>query len=131
MSLNDHGAISGSVISSKEASIFRVTALIMSLLFTFEFCTVLVDTLMPKLKAQFALSYTDVMLIRFFLRILYFSLSASRTISRIGYLQSITLGLSILEGLKATTDFRFFPYRTQFDLYKIGEDSNGLLKEII
>lgn len=88
------------------------------------------DTLIPKLKALFALSYAEVMLIQFFLRILYFSLPASRMISRIGYLQSITLGLSILDGLKATTDFRFFPYRTHFDLYKIGEDSNGLLKEI-
>ncbi len=37
---------------------------------------------------------------------------------------------AVLDGLKAKTDFRFLPDRTHFDLYKIGEDRNGLLKEI-
>jgi pimeloyl-ACP methyl ester carboxylesterase len=37
---------------------------------------------------------------------------------------------AVLDGLKAKTDFRFLPDRTHFDLYKIGEDRNGLLKAI-
>ncbi|MES2047102.1 MAG: alpha/beta hydrolase-fold protein [Pseudomonadota bacterium] len=37
---------------------------------------------------------------------------------------------AVLDGLKAKTDFRFLPDRTHFDLYKIGEDRGGLLKQI-
>ena len=37
---------------------------------------------------------------------------------------------AVLEGLKAKTDFRFLPDRTHFDLYKLGEDQHGLLKQI-
>lgn len=37
---------------------------------------------------------------------------------------------AVLDGLKAKTDFRFVPDRTHFDLYKLGEDQHGLLKQI-
>ncbi len=36
----------------------RLLTLMMSMFFAFGFCTVLVDTLVPKFKAMFALSYT-------------------------------------------------------------------------
>lgn len=36
----------------------------------------------------------------------------------------------VLDGLKATSDFRFLTERTHFDLYKVGEDRDGLLKQI-
>jgi len=36
-----------------------------ALLFAFGFCTVLVDTLIPRLEAIFHLSYTEVMLTQF------------------------------------------------------------------
>lgn len=37
---------------------------------------------------------------------------------------------AVLDGLKAKTDFRFLAERTHFDLYKVGGDQNGLLKQI-
>jgi len=43
----------------------RLIPLAMALFFAFGFCTVLVDTLTPKLKGMFALSYTEVMLTPF------------------------------------------------------------------
>lgn len=36
----------------------------------------------------------------------------------------------VLDGLHAHTEFRFIPDRTHFDLYKIGDDPYGLLKQI-
>ena len=52
-------------IKPGETSALKVISLVMSLFFAFGFCTVLVDTLIPKLKALFALSYTEVMLTQF------------------------------------------------------------------
>ena len=76
----------------------KVIPLVMSLFFAFGFCTVLVDTLIPKLKALFSLSYTEVMLTQFCFFGAYFivSLPASRLVSRLGYFESVTLA-SILE----------------------------------
>ncbi|HEY8023092.1 MAG TPA: sugar MFS transporter [Burkholderiaceae bacterium] len=76
----------------------KVIALVMSLFFSFGFCTVLVDTLIPKLKALFSLSYTEVMLTQFCFFGAYFivSLPASRLVSRLGYFESVTLGLGIM-----------------------------------
>ncbi|HEY8024279.1 MAG TPA: sugar MFS transporter [Burkholderiaceae bacterium] len=76
----------------------KVIALVMSLFFAFGFCTVLVDTLIPKLKALFSLSYTEVMLTQFCFFGAYFivSLPASRLVSRLGYFESVTLGLAIM-----------------------------------
>ena len=78
----------------------KVIALVMSLFFAFGFCTVLVDTLIPKLKALFSLSYTEVMLTQFCFFGAYFivSLPAARLVSRLGYLESVTLGLAIMAG---------------------------------
>ncbi|MGH7022682.1 MAG: alpha/beta hydrolase [Caulobacteraceae bacterium] len=37
---------------------------------------------------------------------------------------------AVLDGLGARSDFRFLPGRTHFDLYQVGDDPRGLLKEI-
>ena len=37
---------------------------------------------------------------------------------------------AVLNGLGARSDFRFLPGRTHFDLYTVGDDRQGLLKEI-
>jgi enterochelin esterase-like enzyme len=37
---------------------------------------------------------------------------------------------AVLDGLHARSDIRFFPGRTHFDLYKIGDDRMALLKQI-
>jgi FHS family L-fucose permease-like MFS transporter len=73
-------------------------ALVMGLFFAFGFCTVMVDTLIPKLKATFSLSYAEVMLTQFCFFGAYFivSLPASWLLARIGYLQSATVGLVMM-----------------------------------
>jgi FHS family L-fucose permease-like MFS transporter len=70
----------------------------MSLFFAFGFCTVLVDTLIPKLKAMFHLSYAEVMLTQFcfFLAYLVISAPAGWLITRIGYLRGVTVGLLVM-----------------------------------
>ena len=90
----------GANSSAAPASSHKVIALVMSLFFAFGFCTVLVDTLIPKLKALFSLSYTEVMLTQFCFFGAYFivSLPAARLVSRLGYLESVTLGLAIMAG---------------------------------
>ena len=72
--------------------------LMMSLFFAFGFCTVLVDTLIPKLRAMFALSYAEVMLTQFCFFGAYFLVSApaGALIRRIGHLRGIALGLTVM-----------------------------------
>ena len=76
----------------------RLLPVMMSLFFAFGFCTVLVDTLVPKLKAMFSLSYTEVMLTQFCFFAAYFiiSIPAGWLLTRIGYLKGITLGLAVM-----------------------------------
>ena len=76
----------------------RVIGLVMALFFAFGFCTVLVDTIIPKLKATFALSYAEVMLTQFCFFGAYFlvSLPAAWLHSRIGYLQGVAVGLLLM-----------------------------------
>jgi FHS family L-fucose permease-like MFS transporter len=76
----------------------RLLALMMSMFFAFGFCTVLVDTLVPKFKAMFSLSYTEVMLTQFSYFGAYFVVSAPAgwLVSRIGYLRSMVAGLVVM-----------------------------------
>jgi FHS family L-fucose permease-like MFS transporter len=73
----------------------KLLALMMSMFFAFGFCTVMVDSLIPKFKAMFALSYAEVMLTQFCFFGAYFIISAPAgwLMSRIGYLRGITAGL--------------------------------------
>lgn len=78
----------------------RLLPLAMMLFFAWGFCTVLVDTLIPKLKAVFELSYLEVMLTQFCFFLAYFvvSIPASWLLARIGYLRALALGLLVMAG---------------------------------
>ena len=72
--------------------------LVVTLFFAWGFATVLVDTLIPKLKALFALDYAEVMLTQFSFFLAYFvvSLPAGALIARIGYVRGIVAGLLLM-----------------------------------
>jgi FHS family L-fucose permease-like MFS transporter len=76
----------------------KIIGLVMALFFAFGFCTVLVDSIIPKLKATFALSYAEVMLTQFCFFGAYFliSLPAAWLLHRIGYLQGVAVGLLLM-----------------------------------
>lgn len=84
--------------SSTAARRRALVALVVTLFFIWGFATVLVDTLVPKLKASFALSYAEVMLTQFsfFLAYLVVSLPAGVLIARIGYIHGIIVGLALM-----------------------------------
>lgn len=71
---------------------------VVMLFFAWGFATVLIDTLIPKLKGLFALSYAEVMLTQFsfFLAYLIFSVPAGILLSRIGYVRGIVTGLLVM-----------------------------------
>jgi FHS family L-fucose permease-like MFS transporter len=75
-----------------------IVGLVTSLFFFWGLATVLVDTLIPKLKALFALSYAEVMLTQFCFFLAYFvvSLPAGWLLARIGYLRGVVLGLAVM-----------------------------------
>ncbi|TCI94829.1 sugar MFS transporter [Tenacibaculum sp. M341] len=76
--------------SYKSAFIFLT-----SLFFLWGFITVLVDSLVPRLKDVFELSYAQAVLVQFafFLAYFVFSLPAGKLLSKIGYQKGIILGL--------------------------------------
>jgi FHS family L-fucose permease-like MFS transporter len=73
-------------------------ALVVALFFAWGFATVLIDTLVPKLKALFALGYAEVMLTQFsfFLAYLFVSVPAGLLLSRIGYAKAVVTGLAVM-----------------------------------
>ncbi|HEX4191481.1 MAG TPA: sugar MFS transporter, partial [Stellaceae bacterium] len=75
-----------------------LVALVVALFFLWGFATVLVDTLVPKLKASFSLSYAEVMLTQFsfFIAYLVVSLPAGALIARIGYIHGAIVGLVLM-----------------------------------
>ena len=76
----------------------RLIGVVMTMFFAFGFCTTLMDTLVPKFKAMFALNYAEVMLTQFSFFGAYFivSLPAGWLLSRIGYLRSMVCGLLLM-----------------------------------
>jgi FHS family L-fucose permease-like MFS transporter len=72
-----------------------LVGLVVFLFFAWGFATVLIDTLIPKLKSLFDLTYAEVMLTQFafFLGYLVFSVPAGILLARIGYLRAIVAGL--------------------------------------
>src|SRR6185312_5167664 len=72
--------------------------LVVTLFFAWGFATVLVDPLIPKLKALFTLDYVEVMLTQFSFFIAYFivSLPAGALIAKIGYVRGIVVGLLLM-----------------------------------
>jgi FHS family L-fucose permease-like MFS transporter len=71
---------------------------VVALFFLWGFSTVLIDTLVPRFKALFALSYAQVMLTQFAFFMAYFivSVPAGLLVARIGYVRSIVLGLAVM-----------------------------------
>src|SRR5690606_31946601 len=76
----------------------RLLPLVIALFFAWGFCTVLVDVLIPKLKATFSLGYAEAMLTQFCFFLAYFivSIPAALLVSRIGYMRGIVLGLVVM-----------------------------------
>ncbi len=79
--------------SYKSAFIFLTT-----LFFLWGFITVLVDSLVPRLKDVFEMSYAKTVLVQFafFVAFFVFSLPAGKILSKIGYKKGIVLGLLIM-----------------------------------
>jgi FHS family L-fucose permease-like MFS transporter len=75
-----------------------MVVLVVALFFVWGFSTVLVDTVIPKLKALFQLSFAEVMLTQFSFFIAYFvvSVPAGQLIARIGYMRGIVVGLVVM-----------------------------------
>jgi MFS transporter, FHS family, L-fucose permease len=101
--------------SYKSAFIFLTT-----LFFLWGFITVLVDSLVPRLKDVFEMSYAKTVLVQFafFVAFFVFSLPAGFILSKIGYKKGIVLGLLIM----ALGCFLFYPaaaYRS-FPVFLVG-----------
>lgn len=81
-----------------DAATLRLRPFVVGLFFCWGFATVLVDTLIPRLKALFTLSYTEVMLTQFCFFLAYFMVSvpAGTLIARIGYVRGIVIGLATM-----------------------------------
>ena len=99
----------------KSAFIFLTT-----LFFLWGFITVLVDSLVPRLKDVFEMSYAKTVLVQFafFTAFFVFSLPAGFILSKIGYKKGIVLGLLTM----ATGCLLFYPaaaYRS-FSIFLIG-----------
>ena len=75
-----------------------MVALVVFLFFFRGFCTVLVDSLIPQLKAIFGLSYTQAMFTQFcfYVGYFFFSVPAAYLLSRLGYMRAIVSGLAIM-----------------------------------
>src|SRR5262249_15607485 len=73
---------------------------IVALFFAWGFATVLIDTLIPKLKGLFSLNYAEAMLTQFafFIAYLLISAPAGMLLARIGYLRAIVVGLFVMAG---------------------------------
>lgn len=71
--------------------------IVVFLFFAWGFATVLINSLIPKLKGLFDLSYTEVTLTQFsfFISYFVFSLPAAFLLSRIGYIRGAALGLAV------------------------------------
>lgn len=78
----------------------RLVPFVVLLFFAWGFATVLIDTLIPKLKGLFALNYAEAMLSQFafFLAYLVISVPAGVLLSRIGYMRGIVVGLAVMIG---------------------------------
>jgi FHS family L-fucose permease-like MFS transporter len=81
-----------------QSASLHMVALVVALFFIWGFSTVLVDSLIPRLKAMFTLSYAEVMLSQFafFLAYLIFSIPAGRVLERLGYMRGIVAGLAVM-----------------------------------
>src|SRR3974390_2418744 len=91
-------AMSDTTATARTTATNAMVPLVVTLFFAWGFATVLVDSLIPKLKALFSLNYAEVMLTQFcfFLAYLIVSVPAGALIARIGYLRGIVAGLLLM-----------------------------------
>jgi MFS transporter, FHS family, L-fucose permease len=91
-------ATNSSPASKPASASLQMVALVVALFFIWGFSTVLVDSLIPRLKAMFTLSYAEVMLSQFafFLAYLIFSIPAGHVLERLGYMRGIVAGLAVM-----------------------------------
>ena len=89
---------SAAVESSPRGRIQPLVFLVVTLFFAWGFATVLIDSLIPKLKGMFSLNYAEVMLTQFAFFLAYFvvSIPAGLLLARIGYIRGIVVGLAIM-----------------------------------
>ncbi len=76
----------------------RLVPFVVMLFFAWGLATVLIDTLIPKLKGLFSLNYAEAMLSQFafFIAYLVVSVPAAALLARIGYIRSIVVGLVVM-----------------------------------
>ncbi len=86
------------VMAPRRGTTLGITSFVIGLFFIWGFSTVLLDSLIPKLKALFALSYAEVMLSQFcfFLAYFVFSIPAAIVLGRVGYMRGIVIGLVVM-----------------------------------
>ncbi|OQW60428.1 MAG: glucose transporter [Proteobacteria bacterium HN_bin10] len=89
-------AASAQSIAPKADTVLFVLSL--GLFFIWGFATVLIDILVPKLKALFTLNYAEAMLTQFafFIGYFVFSLPAGAIVGRLGYMRGIVVGLLVM-----------------------------------
>jgi FHS family L-fucose permease-like MFS transporter len=92
------GARAPGVLASAAGAAAWLVPFVVMLFFAWGFATVMIDTLIPKLKGLFALNYAQAMLTQFAFFIAYFAVSvpAGMLLSRIGYLRGIVCGLVVM-----------------------------------
>src|SRR5215469_7491998 len=84
--------------TGSSGSRFYLIALVVFLFFAWGLTTVLIDSLVPKLKGLFELTYAEVMLTQFgfFFGYFIFSIPAGFVLSLVGYMRSAVLGLVVM-----------------------------------
>lgn len=94
----DMGRAANAIGAHSVKAAARVAPLVVALFFVWGFATVLIDTLIPKLKGLFQLNYAEAMLTQFafFLGYLVFSIPASLLLAKIGYFRQIVVGLIVM-----------------------------------
>jgi FHS family L-fucose permease-like MFS transporter len=72
--------------------------LVVFLFFAWGFATVLIDSLVPKLKGLFSLNYVEVLATQFsfFIGYFFFAIPAALILSRFGYIRSAVIGLVVM-----------------------------------
>ena len=82
-------------IDPAETTNYSAMAMVATLFFVWGFCTVLNDTLIPRLQVIFSLSYTQASFVQlsFFGSYFLFAQPSSRLIERIGYQKTMVVGL--------------------------------------
>jgi FHS family L-fucose permease-like MFS transporter len=92
------GARAPGVLATAAGAATWLLPFVVMLFFAWGFATVMIDTLIPKLKGLFALNYAQAMLTQFAFFIAYFAISApaGMLLSRIGYMRGIVAGLVVM-----------------------------------